>query len=138
MNKIAIIIIIVGVILMGVGFFIYKSVSKDKPIDDPKPNKNPKELEIMKDISAGIPFRWEIEIEDKEIVEYVKSYVVKDENTGGKVGAKVYTNYVFKGLKEGSTNIVFKFVNFTTNEVDYEDKYPVMIDKDLNISLIVE
>ena len=138
MNKVAMIIIIVGIILIGVGFFVYKSVSKDNPTEEPKPEKNPKELEIMKEINAGIPFKWEIEIEDKEIVEYVKSYVVKDENTGGKVGAKVYTNYVFKGLKEGSTNIVFKFVNFTNNIVDYEDKYPVHVDKDLNISLIVE
>ena len=135
MNKVVMIIISV-VVLLGVGLLVYKLVSKDKP-EDPK-QKNPKELEIMKDISAGIPYKWEVEIEDKEIVEYVKSYVVQDDNTDGKVGAKIYTNYVFKGLKEGSTNIVFKFVNFTNNIVDSEDKYPVHVDKDLNISLIVE
>ncbi len=135
MNKVVMIIISV-VVLLGVGLLVYKLVSKDKP-EDPK-QKNPKELEIMKDISAGIPFKWEIEIEDESIVEFVKSYVVQDDNTDGKVGAKIYTNYVFKGLKEGSTNIVFKFVNFTNNIVDSEDKYPVHVDKDLNISLIVE
>ena len=137
MHKVVMIIISV-VVLLGVGLLVYKLVSKDKPIEEPKPEKNPKELEIMKDISAGIPFKWEIVIEDESIVEYVRSYVVKDENTGGKVGAKVYTNYVFKGLKEGRTNVVFKFVNFTTNESYEEDKYPVHVDKDLNISLIVE
>ena len=135
MNKVVMIIISV-VVLLGVGLLVYKLVSKDKP-EDPK-QKNPKELEIMKDISAGIPYKWEVEIEDESIVEFVKSYVVQDDNTDGKVGAKVYTNYVFKGLKEGSTNIVFKFVNFTNNIVDSEDKYPVHVDKDLNISLIVE
>ena len=135
MNKVVMIIISV-VVLLGVGLLVYKFVSKDKP-EDPK-QKNPKELEIMKDISAGIPYKWEVEIEDESIVEFVKSYVVQDDNTDGKVGAKVYTNYVFKGLKEGSTNIVFKFVNFTNNIVDSEDKYPVHVDKDLNISLIVE
>ena len=134
MNKVVMIIISV-VVLLGVGLLVYKLVSKDKP-EDPK-QKNPKELEIMKDISAGIPYKWEVEIEDESIVEFVKSYVVQDDNTDGKVGAKVYTNYVFKGLKEGSTNIVFKFVNFTNNIVDSEDKYPVHVDKDLNISLIV-
>ena len=135
MNKVVMIIISV-VVLLGVGLLVYKLVSKDKP-EDPK-QKNPKELEIMKDISAGIPYKWEVEIEDESIVEFVKSYVVQDDNTNGKVGAKIYTNYVFKGLKEGSTNIVFKFVNFTNNIVDSEDKYPVHVDKDLNISLIVE
>jgi hypothetical protein len=135
MNKVVMIIISV-VVLLGVGLLVYKLVSKDKP-EDPK-QKNPKELEIMKDISAGIPYKWEVEIEDESIVEFVKSYVVQDDNTDGKVGAKIYTNYVFKGLKEGSTNIVFKFVNFTNNIVDSEDKYPVHVDKDLNISLIVE
>ena len=136
MNKIAIIIIIVGVILMGVGFFIYKSVSKDKPIDDPKPNKNPKELEIMKDISAGIPFRWEYEIKDQDIVEFVRSYVVKDENTGGKVGAKVHTNYVFKGLKEGNTDITFRVVSITNEYEPYDETiYHIIVDKDLNIRI---
>ena len=135
MNKVVMIIISV-VVLLGVGLLVYKLVYKDKP-EDPK-QKNPKELEIMKDISAGIPYKWEVEIEDDSIVEFVKSYVVQDDNTDGKVGAKIYTNYVFKGLKEGSTNSVFKFVNFTNNIVDSEDKYPVHVDKDLNISLIVE
>ena len=138
MNKIAIIVIVIGIILMGVAFLVYRSDSKDKPTEDQQPTNNYKELEITKDINAGIPYKWEVVIEDTEIIEFVKSYVVQDDNIDGKVGAKVYTKYVFKGLKEGTTNIVFKFTNFTTNVVEYEDKYPVYVDKDLNISLIVE
>ncbi len=125
MNKVLIIVISI-VVLIGIGLLVYKLI--------PKGNK---ELEITKSISAGIPFKYEVEIEDKEIVEFVKSYVVKDENTGGIVGAKVHTNYVFKGLKEGKTHIIFKFVNFTNNIVDSEDKYLVKVDSDLNISLVV-
>ncbi len=103
----------------------------------PKKNSS-KEIEITKVISAGIPFRWEYEIKDKDIVEFVRSYVVKDENTGGKVGAKVHTNYVFKGLKEGNATITFKIVSITND--NYEptniEVHHVQVDNDGNISLI--
>ena len=105
----------------------------------PKENKSSKEIELTYEINAGIPFKWVYEIEDESIVEFVKSYVAKDENTDGKVGASVYTNYVFKGLKEGETTITFKVVSITG---EYEDSNievnKVKVDKDLNISLIKE
>ena len=122
---ILLIIFIFVAIVVGVGLLIYFSMFKGK-----------EELEITKSISAGIPFKWEVEVENKNIVKYVRSYVVKDENTGGLVGAKVHTNYVFKGLSQGETYIIFKFVNFTNNEVTNEDKYLVKVDDNLNISLV--
>ena len=101
----------------------------------PKKNSS-KEIEITKVISAGIPFRWEYEIKDKDIVEFVRSYVVKDENTGGKVGAKVHTNYVFKGLKEGNTDITFRVVSITNEYEPYDETvYHINVDKDLNIKI---
>ena len=96
-------------------------------------NDSTKELELTYEINAGIPFKWEWEIENEEIAEFVKSYVVRDDNKGGIVGASVYTNYVFKGLKEGSTKITFKYVNFTTGEVFEEKTHVVKVDKDNNI-----
>lgn len=96
-----------------------------------------KKLEITKEINAGIPFKWEYTIEDSSIVKCSKVYVLKDENTNGKVGAPVYKNYVFKGLKEGKTTVIFKFVSIT--DEDYpssEEKYNIRVDKDLNISLV--
>lgn len=96
-----------------------------------------KKLEITKEINAGIPFKWEYTIEDSSIVKCSKVYVLKDENTNGKVGAPVYKNYVFKGLKEGKTTIIFKFVSIT--DEDYpseEEKYNIRVDKDLNILLV--
>ncbi len=102
-----------------------------------KSNKSSQELEFTYEINAGIPFKWVYEIEDSEIIQFVKSYVVKDENTNGKVGASVYTNYVFKGVKEGTTTITFKTVSITG---EYEDSnievHKVKVDKDLNISLV--
>ena len=98
--------------------------------------KDPKQLELTYEINAGIPFKWEYEIEDETIVEFVKSYVIRDDNKGGKVGASVYTNYVFKGLKEGTTTITFKCVSITgEHENTKEIHHKVKVDKDLNISL---
>ena len=88
-------------------------------------------------LNAGIPFKWEFEIEDESIAKFVKSYVVKDENTNGKVGASVYTNYVFKGLKEGKTKITFKFVSITDEKVEKEETHTVKVDRNKNISLVV-
>lgn len=127
------IMIIIGVfVIVGVLCFIFKDSLFNKT------NFNPKQLELTYEINAGIPFKWEHEIEDDSIVKFVKSYVVKDENTGGKVGASVYTNYVFESVKPGTTTIKFKFVNFADNYVSGERKHVITVDKDLNISLVKE
>lgn len=92
------------------------------------------ELELTYEINAGIPFRWEYEILDNSVVEFVRSYVLKDENEERLItGGPVYTNYVFKGLKEGSTTITFKLVSIT-NECKPEIViHNIKVDKDLNI-----
>ena len=123
-------VIIFVVIILIIAIFLVLFNNKTK-------EGNPKELELTYEINAGIPFRWEYEIGDKSVVEFVKSYVVRDDNKGGKVGASVYTNYVFKGLREGETTITFKVVSITG---EYEDTshrvHRVKVDKDLNISLV--
>ena len=98
-----------------------------------------KQIEITKEINAGIPFKWEYTIEDENIVKFEKSYVIRDDNKNGIVGASVYTNYVFKGLKEGTTKVIFKFVSITDEDYDGDvEEYKIKVDKDLNISLIGE
>ncbi len=133
MNSKLLIGLIILIIIIFTAFIIIKHNTM-KPII-----KNPKELELTYEINAGIPFKWEYVIEDESIVEFVKSYVVRDDNKGGKVGASVYTNYVFKGLKEGETTISFRTVSIT-GEYPPSDKtvHHVKVDKDLNISLIKE
>ena len=102
-----------------------------------KTDNSKKELVLNYKISAGIPFKWVYEIENPEVVEFVKSYVTRDDNKGGKVGAKVYTNYVFRGLKEGETTITFKIVSITgEHEDNTHDINRVRVDKDLNVLLI--
>lgn len=119
--------VLIVIILVVSLFFVVKGLKKN----------DSKELELTYEINAGIPFKWVYEIEDESIVEFVKSYVVKDENTNGKVGASVYTNYVFKGLKEGETTITFKIVSITGEYEDVETEVnKVKVDKDLNIYLI--
>ena len=99
-------------------------------------NKN-KELRINYEISAGIPFKWVYEIEDTSIVEFSGTRTTRNDNKGGLVGGKIGTDYVFKGLKEGETTIIFKLISLShENEVDQEDVYHVRVDKELKIYLI--
>lgn len=103
----------------------------------PKKNDSKKELELTYEINAGIPFKWIYEIEDPSVVEFVKSYVVRDDNTDGKVGASVYTNYVFKGLKEGNTTITFKEISIDNrSDIIKEEKNNIKVDSELNIILV--
>ena len=128
MNKV--IFIIVFIILICSIFLVIKN----KII---KKNNNPNELELTYEINAGIPFKWQYVIEDESIIEFVRSYVIRDDNKGGLVGASVYTNYVFRGLKEGTTTITFQYVNFTDdNRVHGERKHIVKVDDALHVSLV--
>ena len=99
-------------------------------------NKKPKTLDLTYKISAGIPFKWQYVIEDETIVKLTKSYVTKNENTRGKVGAPIYTKYIFEGLKEGKTTITFKFINITNEKPTREEKYFIKVDKDKNVELL--
>lgn len=99
-------------------------------------NKKPKNLELTYSINAGIPFKWEVEIEDETVVKLKKSYVTKNENKGAIVGGKVYTKYIFEGLKEGKTAITFKYVNITNEMPPKEEKYNIKVDKNKNIILL--
>ena len=126
MNKIAVIIVSIFLALslcLILKFFVFKSEVS-----------SPKQFILTYKINAGIPFRWEYEIEDNSIIRFVNSYVLKDENKGALVGAPVYTNYVFEGIKEGTTVITFKYVNFVDNYVSSTEKHIVKVDKDLNVS----
>ncbi len=124
-------------VLIGVGVVAIVTIIFASKILIKKVDNSSKQLELTYEINAGIPFKWVYEIEDESIVQFVRSYVVKDENTGGKVGASVYTNYVFKGLKEGTTTITFKIVSITGEMEDSNiEVHKVKVDKDLNISLV--
>ena len=126
--KVKIIIIIIAVLLIG-GLLIIKILNDQE--------KSHKQLELTYEINAGIPFRWEFEIEDESIVEFKKSYVIRNDNKGGLVGGKIVTNYVFVGKKEGVTKVTFKYVNFTDdNYPTKEEVHKIKVDKDKNISLV--
>ena len=98
--------------------------------------KHSKELELIYKINAGIPFRWDFEVVDTSVVEFVKKEIVKDENVGAICGAPVYTKYMFRGLKKGKTNIIFKFVYFDDESVKIKDNYSITVDDDLNVTIV--
>ena len=101
-------------------------------------NKGKKEVEITMDINAGIPFKWEYKISDEKIVKFVKQYVKEDNNKDGMVGAKVSTNYVFEGLKEGKTQVIFSFVDITDGTISKQEIYTLKVDKNKNIEIVSE
>ena len=131
MNKIIILLVIV-IIEIGISFFMFKGKNMKREV-------NSKELELTYELNAGIPFKWEVEVEDESIIEYVRSYVFRDDNEKGALtGASVYTNYVFRSLREGTTTITFKLVNFADSYVSKEEVHKVKVDKDGIITLIEE
>ncbi len=95
-----------------------------------------KELELTYKTNGGVPYKWEYKIEDESIVEFVKTKDVTPESDKELTGGPVYINYIFKGLKEGKTTIIFKFINITDNSIEKEEKVEVKVDKYRNISLI--
>lgn len=97
--------------------------------------KNNKYLIINKKINAGIPFKWEYEIEDEDIVQFVDSKVLKSKLRKPICGGPIYTDYYFKGLKQGSTKIIFKFVSITKEMDPIIEEYEVIVDENNNINL---
>jgi len=101
-------------------------------------DKGKKEIEITMTANAGIPYKWQYKIENEKVAKFVKQYVVEDKNTDGMVGAEVSTNYVFEGLKEGKTQVIFSFVSITDGTISKQEIYTLKVDKNKNISLVAE
>lgn len=94
-----------------------------------------KTLEITVTTNGGVPYSWQYEIGDEEIVKFVKKYTIEgDESLDG---GPVSINFVFEGLKEGKTIVKLKYVNVKDNSIEKEKVYSVKVDKLKNISLSV-
>ena len=97
-----------------------------------------KQIELTYKSNGGVPYKWEYIIEDESIVKFVRSYVLEDKNDGTLVGAPIYTNYVFKGLKKGRTKIKFQYINFVDGTIGKEEVVNVLVDKNKNISIYMK
>lgn len=98
--------------------------------------KKPKTLIINKEISAGIPFKWEVQIDNDSIVKLLETKTLKNKTRKIECGGPVYTDYIFVGLKEGETTINFNFVSITKEYDNKTEKYKVRVDKNNNIYLV--
>lgn len=128
MNKKVIIGISIGVIIIAVLFVIFKFIV---------PNvTGSKTIELTYKTNGGVPYKWEYQIEDESIAQFVEAKDITPEQEKKMVGATISTNYVFKGVKEGKTTITFKYVNIISNAVEKEEKVTVKVDKHKNISLV--
>ena len=95
-----------------------------------------KQLELTYKTNGGVPYKWEYKIEDESIVKFVGTKDITPDEYKNLSGGLVYTNYIFKGLKEGKTTITFKYVSIVDNTVDKEEKVTVKVDNHKNISLV--
>lgn len=136
--KFKIILFIVIVIISGISIFIVRKNNKK----DVKPNisnineEKKERVELVYKINAGIPFKWVYEIEDESIVKFDESYQIKNDNIDGRSGGAIETKYVFKGIKEGTTTITFKYVSIDGDKIYEEYKHVVKVDNDNNATLI--
>ena len=124
------VIVIIGIIL--VVLFTITTIVISKTFNTSK------KLELTYETNAGVPYKWEYEIEDPTIVKFYKKYEIENKNKNSLVGGKISTNYVFKGLRRGKTTITFKYIDIRTKEVEKEEKLNVKVDKFRNISLVAE
>ena len=124
-KKILLIVAVLTLIIIGILIFF---LLKDEDYN--------KKLELTVDTNGGVPYKWEYEIEDGNIVKFVNSYVIDDKNTNGKVGAKISMNYVFEGVNPGKTKIILKYVNITDNKVEKEEIFNVRVNNKKGISLL--
>lgn len=132
-KKVIITIIVVLIIIIGVIIFLLTKNGTNNEESDTK------KVEVTIKMTAGIPFKWVYEIEDKNIVKYVKRYTLKDENVGGITGAHIYVNYVFEGVNPGKTKVIFKCVSLENeNDAIETKKFIMRVDDEKNISLIEE
>ena len=118
------ILLVVSVVLCVVLYFIVSDNSDGH-----------KELELTYKSNGGVPYKWEYKIEDESIVEFVKTKDITSKEDKKLNGGPVYTNYIFRGKKEGKTTITFKYVSIVDGSVDKEEKVTVKVDKYKNISL---
>ena len=121
-KKKIIIAVVAAVLAIGVIVLIAINVNK---------KTGPKRLELTFSSNSGTPYSWKYEIEDTSIVQCTDRQS-KELNPGAD-GGEVRIHYFFKGLKEGTTTIIFKYVNSIDENVEKEEKYIVVVDRDNNI-----
>lgn len=118
-------------------FIVILIIVLTKIISIYKKMKN-KYLIINKKISAGIAFKWEFEIEDKTKVEFIENRVLKNKAKKNLCGGPIYTDYIFRGLSQGETKIIFRFKSITNEHPDSVEEYIVRVDEHNNIYLVKE
>ena len=122
MNK-KMVLIIIGIVLIIVGIIVLLIVFN-----------TPNEIEITRNETRGIPYKYEYEIEDESIVKLVKSYNLDKDDK--RKGGTDRINYVFTGLKKGTTKVIFKKIDLYSGEIATQETITFKVDARKNISLL--
>lgn len=120
------VVILLLVLFAVVGAIIYFGTDEGVTISN--------QIELTYTTNGGVPYEWQYEIEDESIVKFVKSYVIEDKNKDGLVGAPISTNYVFEGVKDGTTFVTFKYVSLVDGSVVRKERLKLKV-KGKEISL---
>ena len=124
-KNIIILSILVLLLISIIGFILFKN--------DEDYNKK---LELTVHTNAGVPYKWEYEIEDGNIVKFIDSYIINDKKDETIDGAPLDINYVFEGVKTGKTKIILRYVNINDNKVEKKEVFNVKVNNKKGISLV--
>lgn len=93
-----------------------------------------KTKEIILKTNGGVPYVWNCEIDNKDIVKIKKQYK-KNKSNENIVGGPVEIHYVVESLKTGNTSIVCKYTSVVNNSNAKINEYLVDVDNKLKIKI---
>lgn len=82
--------------------------------------------------NGGVPYDWQYELSDDNIVSVRETSKVRDKDLAGGV---VDINYIIIPKKTGTTIMTLKYINITDNSIDKYKKYKIKVDKYMHVSI---
>lgn len=84
---------------------------------------------------ANSGYEWRSSIKDESIAEIIKKPYIADEITGELVSSKEPNEFIIKGLKKGSTEVTFNYVDPVKGEIVKKQTYSVKVDANLKVTV---
>lgn len=128
-------IIIIGIlIVVGVGLIslnIIKSNSNNTNSNDTNSNNN----RITVNTNGGVPYSWEYNLSNEDIVTIKKSSkALNDETVGGLI--EVYFDVIPK--KEGKVFLTLNYKDIRNNTIEETKKYSIEVNQKLEVKITME
>ncbi len=137
-KKILIILIISILSLAIIGAVIYriKTINNFQKPNTTPPNTEVRQLEFIYNTNGGVPYFWEYEIGDTDLIMFVEESEVENKNKNGMVGAPISKKYAFRGKNTGYTWIKFKYIHVGDHKISQEEIHEIEVDRYRNVILL--